>query len=230
MRQMLANYVRLPFSKDSIPGALMEAILSHIHGGEVLNTYDFVDVIQHESRCGWQVKSTKAGTPVTWKRAKIPNALELIDASEKSDQGLQDLGDAIIEFCNEHAMASMQRYDLAEIGYSRLIVRKDGRVTYFERRLCSRSAPSVFDPAEFIWQWSAPKKTVKKEQLPALHGSHRQTGKKWWAWHGRGENQLHFSGESVWWPSENDPHAFSFQLPPDGDKLSFNQFMNLLQG
>ena len=38
--------------------------------GEVLGTYDFVDVIKRGSKCGWQVKSTKESTPVTWKRAK----------------------------------------------------------------------------------------------------------------------------------------------------------------
>jgi hypothetical protein len=229
MRRMLANYVRLPFSQDSIPGALMESVLSHVRGGGVLNTYDFVDVIRPESRCGWQVKSTKATTPVTWKRAKIPNALELIEASEQSEQGLQVLGDAIIDFCNEHALVSMSKYDLDEIGYSRLIARNNGQVTYFERLLCSQDAPYVFNPAEFTWQWSTPKRTIIKEQLPALHGTNRTTGKKWWAWHGRGEDQLHFSGESVWWPAEDHPHAFSFQLPSADDKLSFSQFMSLLQ-
>ena len=43
MRQMLVNYVRLPFSSDSIPGALTESALAHVRGGEVLRTYDFVD-------------------------------------------------------------------------------------------------------------------------------------------------------------------------------------------
>ena len=229
MRRMLANYVRLPFSQDSIPGALMESVLAHVHAGTVLNTYDFVDVTRPGSRCGWQVKSTKAATPVTWKRAKIPNALELIEASEQSEQGLQELGDAIIEFCNDHAQASMSKYDLDEIGLSRLIVRKNGHVMYYERLLCSHDTPYIFDPAAFSWRWSTPKKTVVKEQLPALHGTHRKTGKKWWAWHGRGEDQLHFSGESVWWPDENDPHTFSFQLPSAENKLSFRQFMGLLQ-
>ena len=229
MRRMLANYVRLPFSQDSIPGALMESVLSHVRGGGVLNTYDFVDVIRPESRCGWQVKSTKAKTPLTWMRAKIPNALELIEASEQSERGLQVLGDAIIEFCNEHALASMSKYKLDEIGYSRLIVHNNGQVTYFERLLCSQNTPYVFNPAEFTWRWPSPKRTTKKEQLPALHGMNRTTGKKWWAWHGRGEDQLHFSGESVWWPAEDHPHAVSFQLPLAEDKLSFSQFMSLLQ-
>ena len=229
MRRMLANFVRLPFSRDNIPGALMESVFSHVHGGIVLNTYDFVDVILPGSRCGWQVKSAKAGTPLTWKRAKIPNSAELIGASEGSEEGLQALGTAIIEFCNEHARASMERYHLDEIGYARLIVHKNGRVTYFEKLLCSTDSPHVFDPAEFSWKWSIPKTTITKEQLSALHGTHLPTGKKWWAWHGRGENQLHFSGESVWWPAKDNPHSFSFELPSPTDRLSFDQFMSLLQ-
>ena len=211
----------------NIPGQLMESILAHVREAIVLNTYDFVDVVDIKEGLGWQVKSTKAGTPVTWKRAKIPNALDLIEVSRESDGGLQLLGDSIIEFCNDHARASLDTYQLKEIGYSRLVMRKNGYATYFERPLCSQDRPDPFDPSEFTWSWSTPKKSVKKEQLPALHGINRSTGKKWWAWHGLGENQLHFSGESAWWPREGDPHAFSFQLPADEDKLSFNQFMDL---
>lgn len=230
MRQMLVNYVRLPFSSDSIPGALTESALAHVRGGEVLRTYDFVDVISTETRRGWQVKSTKAGTPVTWKRAKIPNAQEMIAESRKSDAALKALGEAVIRFCNDHALASMEKYNLDEIGYSRLIVHKDGRVTYFEHLLCSQKFPEIFDPNEFTWRWSTPKKTSGKEQLPALHGVKTNTRRKWWAWHGLGENQLHFSGESVWWPATNDPNMFSFHLPPPENKLSYRRFVTLFQG
>lgn len=230
MRQMLVNYARSPFSQGSIPGALMESALAHVRGGMVLNTYDFVDVISDDLRRGWQVKSTKETTPVTWKRAKIPSAVELIAASRQSDAGLQALGDAIIEFCNEHARASVEKYNLEEIGYSRLIVHKNGQVTYFERLLYSNEYPDIFNPKEFTWQWSTPKRTAVKEQLPALHGSNVQTGQKWWAWHGQGENQLHFSGESAWWPTPDDLHTFSFYLPQPENKLSYDQFVALLQG
>ena len=81
----------------------MGGVLAHVRGGRVLNTYDFVDVIRTEDGCGWQVKSTKATTPVTWKRAKIPDAVSLIEQSNRSAGGLQALGDAIMEFCNRHA-------------------------------------------------------------------------------------------------------------------------------
>ena len=229
MRQMLVNYVRLPFSSDSIPGALMESALAHVRGGKVLRTYDFVDVISAETRRGWQVKSTKAGTPVTWKRAKIPNAQGMIAESMKSDAALQALGDAVIKFCNDHAHASMEKHNLDEIGYSRLMVHKNGQVTYFERLLCSQERPEIFDPSKFTWRWSKPKKTSGKEQLPALNGINIETDKKWWAWHGLGENQLHFSGESVWWPATNAPHTFSFRLPPREDKLSYSRFITLFQ-
>ena len=229
MRDTLTNSVRMPFSQGGIPGALVESVFAHVRGASVLNTYDFVDVVNTESHCGWQVKSTKASTPVTWKRAKIENSAQLIEQSTKSAEDLQALGDAIINFCNEHALASMEKYALNEIGYSRLIIHKNGRVTYFERLLCTKDKPLLFEPQNFVWQWSEPKKTRVKEQLPALHGTNIKTEEKWWAWHGRGENQLHFSGESLWWPDENSQHMFSFDLPLDEDKLSFEQLNELLK-
>jgi len=141
--RILQNYARLPFSPINIPGGVMEGVLGHVRRGEVLRTYDFVDVVNRESRLGWQIKSTLAGTPVTWKRAKIPERIELIAASEKSDDGLQSLGDAIIGFCNRHAEESIKLYALKEIGYARLVIHEDGRVMYFERRLCTRANPQI---------------------------------------------------------------------------------------
>ena len=227
LQRILANYVRLPATGTNIPGQLMESILAHVRGGAVLHTYDFVDVIHRQTSCGWQVKSTKVTTTVTWMRAKIPNARELIEASHQSESGLQALGDAIMEFCNDHARASMHKYELRQLGYSRLILHPNGQVTYFERLLRSRDGPDIFDPADFTWQWSTPKKTEKKEQLSALHGIHRATHKDWWAWHGLGENQLHFKGEPTWWPHD-DQHRLSFQLPSDKERLSFEQLIALL--
>ena len=78
----------------------MKVLIALVHQGEVLDTYDFVDVIQRERRIGWQVKSTMEKTPVTWKRAKIANKDALVAASRESTEGLQALGDAIIAFCN----------------------------------------------------------------------------------------------------------------------------------
>ncbi len=230
MRDFLSNFARMPFSQGNIPGALVEAVFAHVRDGSVLNTYDFVDVIHPEAHCGWQVKSTKSSTPVTWKRAKLENSTELIAKSYESPDDLQALGNAIMNFCNEHARASMEKYELSEIGYSRLIIHKDRRVTYFERLLCSEDRLLVFDPNDFVWEWSEPKRTRTKEQLPALHGTNIKTEEKWWAWHGRGENQLHFSGESAWWPDEDDPHKFSFELPSEEDKISFEQLSELLNG
>ena len=228
MQRILASCVRLPVLQENIPGSLMESVLSHVRGGDVLGTYDFVDVIDPKTRLGWQVKSTKVGTPVTWKRAKIPNAVELTEASYQSKDGLQALGNSIIKFCNNHARESLEKYELSEIGYSRLILRKNGQATYYERLLCSQDKPDIFEPSEFFWRWSKPKKTKGKEQLPALHGFHRETCAKWWAWHGRGENQLHFSGESTWWPGNNDPQMFTFQLPTQERKLSFENLLALM--
>lgn len=228
LSDILTKYARLPFSSTGIPGAVLEGTLAHVQGAEVLRTYDFVDVIKRQTRCGWQVKSTMAATPVTWKRAKIPDSLELIAASEASLEGTQALGNAIIKFCNDHAIESLRNYDLNEIGYSRLIVFPDGRARYFERLLCTKETPNIFDPSEFEWRWSKPKKVVKKEQLPALHGIHRPTGRKWWAWHGRGENQLHFSGESSWWPTASDPHVTAFSFPLSAERIELEKFIELL--
>ncbi len=93
--KLLQNYVRLPFSPINVPGAILEGILGHVRRAEVLRTYDFVDVMDRHRRIGWQIKSTLAGTPVTWKRAKIPERDRLIRLSERSPEGLQALGDAI---------------------------------------------------------------------------------------------------------------------------------------
>lgn len=198
IEKTLTGYLKLPFSGDSVPGALLEEVVANIRNGKVLNTYDFVDVLNIKNKVGWQVKSTKASTPVTWKRAKIPNSKKLIENSYNTAKDMQLLGDSIINFCNGHAIESMQTYGLDVLGYARLIVHKDNKITYFERVLCTKEEPNIFNKNDFIWNWSTPKKTIKKEQLPALHAINIHTKEKWFAWHGLGENQLHFSGEKVW--------------------------------
>jgi len=222
---VLSGYLRLPFSGVSIPGAVVENVIATVRLGEVLNTYDFVDVINESAKVGWQVKSTKAATPVTWKRAKIPDANRLIRESEASAEGCQNLGNAILHYCNAHAKASLNLYKLQEIGYSRIVVHDD-RITYFERLLCDHQNPDIFDETQFEWHWSTQKLAKKKEQLSALHGYHKETGCKWFAWHGRGENQLHFSGESNWWPT-TDEHTIEFSFP--STRLSYHQFSELLK-
>lgn len=188
---------------------------------------------------GWQVKSTKSLIPLTWKRAKIRNSNALITESEKSAEGCQKLGDAIIDFCNAHAVESLDTYDLNEIGYSRLIMFEDNTAIYFEKLLCSKQNPLIFNKQDYTWKWSTQKLTTKKEQLTALHGVNIKTNKKAFAWHGRGENQLHFSGEFDWWPKIETPtefgemkfskdfHAIKFKLSPekvDWEKLT--EFLN----
>lgn len=228
IEKILTRYIRLPFTVSTIPGAIMEGVLAHVRDGRVLQTYDFVDVVKTDAGFGWQVKSTKECTPVTWKRAKIPNAEELIAESQRSPAGRQELGNAIINFCNQHALESLESYRLDQIGYARLLIRDDGSITYFERLLCTRANPQIFNPHDFEWKWSTPKKTVRKEQLCALHGISRRTGEKWWAWHGLGENQLHFSGERNWWPTRNG-HAITFRFPTEREKISLEDFSALLE-
>jgi hypothetical protein len=222
--ELLQNYFRLPFATASVPGAFAETVVARVRNGKVLNTYDFADVIAQQGGYGWQVKSTKIDTPVTWKRAKIPNAAALIEASHRSEDGVQALGRAVIDFCNQHVHESMARYKLHEIGYARVLVRA-GDFIYFERLLLDDPSGLLFDPADFVWHWSEPKRTQKKEQLPALHGYHRETKKKWWAAHLLGENQLHFSGEDVWWPPVGDEHHIVLPRPDDATRLSFEDFV-----
>ena len=230
IEKLLTLYLRLPYSGKTVPGAVMEDIIAHVHNGRVFSTYDFVDVVSGNGKCGWQVKSTLEKTPVTWKRAKIPNKEYLIEMSRQSSEGLQELGNAIIDFCNLHAKESIETYGLDEIGYARLIVHEDDRMTYFEKQLCTKEHPEIFLPENFKWKWSSAKKTVVKEQLQALHGFHTRYGKKWWAWHGLGENQLHFSGESMWWEQlQTSPqNCFTCRKPAQADKLSFGCLLDLL--
>lgn len=207
----------------------MEAVLAHVRGGKVLNTYDYIDVHHADNRVGWSVKSTKATTPLTWKRAKIANKAALIEASRRSTKGVQALGDAIINFCNTHAQESIDVYNLDAIGYARLILFPDGKIHYFEKLLCTRKSPVIFKPSDFTWRWSVQKEGGKKEQLSALHGFHTPSGQRWWAWHGLGENQLHFTGERAWWPAHSDPHAISFNFPSDDKKISLERLTELLE-
>lgn len=222
---ILTGYLRVPFARNNVPGELVENVIGFVRNGDVLNTYDFVDVINTHEKVGWQVKSTKALTPVTWKRAKIPNSNELIKESERTKEGTQRLGNAIIRFCNENIKRSMEKHSLEEIGFSRLIVHASGKLTYFEKLLCSLEQPEVFYEDDFSWEWPSPKETVIKEQLPALHGWHTPTQKKWFAWHGRGENQLHFSGEKYWWPTTG-ANKIEFNFPET--RLSQEEFMKIL--
>lgn len=231
LQNILIGYLRLPFAADSVPGSLMEHILGTIRHAKVLNTYDFIDVYDDKQNIGWQVKATKDSTPITWKRAKIPNEQILIENSRNSklsetdrNLALQKLGNAIINFCNEHIQHSFDTYNLDEIGYARLIV-KQHELIYFEKLLCTKNQPILFQPDEFKWYWSIPKQSTKKEQLPALHGIHIPSNNKWFAWHGLGENQLHFNGEKTWW--ENNSHnKIIFPFPKN--RLTQKEFFNLL--
>lgn len=234
----LTAYMKIPyFQDDAIPGQIMEKIISLVRGASQLATYDYVDVVR-EGQYGWSVKSTKEDTPLTWKRAKIENSDALIKASEIDANGLKVLGDAIIDFCNKHAEESIEKYHLDEIGYARLIMFQDGTAVYFEKLLCTKQSPIIFNKNDYSWNWSVQKQTKKKEQLSALHGTNIRSGKKAFAWHGRGENQLHFSGEGDWWPTVSKPsidgqinfsadgHAMAFKLPES--KVDWDALVNFL--
>lgn len=235
----LQAYMTIPyFQDDSIPGKIMEKIVELVHKAEQLPTYDYVDVVKRNSY-GWSIKSTKDSTPLTWKRAKIANRNNLIQESLLSEKGLKHLGDKIIDFCNEHARESLTKFNLTEIGYARLIVFEDNSAIYFERMLCNQNNPNIFNKDDYVWSWSIQKEGTKKEQLSALHAKNIHTNKKAFAWHGQGENQLHFSGEKDWWPKveipksieefnfSSDYHAIAFRLP--SDKVDWDKLVNFLK-
>ena len=209
--------LRLPFFQ-SLPGAVLEEILAHVYRGKRPGTYDFADVVSEDTHTGWQVKSTRVNTPVTWKRAKLPNKKPLIEASQKSTSGAQVLGDAIIDLCNHSAIESVRKYGLKKLGYARLVDYMDGRLMYFERELPISGL--LFDPKDFTWSWSTAKKTSKKEQLSAFHGFHTASRRPWFAWHGLGENQLHFKGESAWWPENGTATSRNFDRAGEVLKLA----------
>lgn len=230
--EIVKGYARTPLAQDSIPGSLMEGILASVRGSERLNTYDFIDVYSEKLKVGWQVKSTKDSTPVTWKRAKIANSQELISEARQSKFGLQKLGDAIIDYCNSHVEESIRIYKLDCIYYSRLVLfekNNEREVLYFEKLLCTKDDPVIFKSQDFVWDWSAQKNTVKKEQLSALHGKNINTRTKWFAWHGLGENQLHFTGEKAWWPNQENTNCIRFKLSDVNEQIDLNQFFDILK-
>lgn len=206
----------------------MEAVLAYVRGASVRRTYEFIDVLDSINSMAWQVKSTRFDTPLTWKRAKITDSASLIVESENDPYKQQLLGNMIIDFCNRNIMESMQVHNLDTIGYSRLIIHNDCEVEYFERLLCTRSTPYVFDPRQFAWKWGFEHPEGKKERLRSLQGYDVVTGDKWWSWHGRGENQLHFNGERYWWPSNGGQgQSVQFKFPSFTDRMSFDEFNNM---
>lgn len=227
LTRVLSSYLRLPVAENEIPGAILESVLGHVRQADRLKNYDYVDVVDPRNRIGWSIKSTRQSTPLTWKRAKLPGKDMLIGASETSTEGCQALGNAIIGFCNDHVAQSIAKYHLRQVGFARLILRDDGSALYYEKLIATDSSPRVFEPDDFTWHWSAQKAGKGKEQLSALHGYHKN-GDKWWAWHGRGENQLHFSGERHWWPGDADAHSAAFKLPSREQRLSFDDLARLI--
>lgn len=222
---ILEAYLRLPFSQG-IPGAVLEHALAHVRGGMVLPTYDFVDVVDEEKGLGWQVKSTMARSPLTWIRAKLPNKDDLILESHGPAIGPQSLGNAIIKHCNDHIARSLEEFNLNQLFYARLIRYKDDRFLYFERPLTLDSQSRLFVPEDYYWRWAEPKVTKSKQQLPALHGFESASGKPAFAWHGRGENQLHFKAERTWWPEGGSPNSISFSRPDS--RMSVSELIDFL--
>ena len=213
----LIAYASLPYFEGSLPGNVFEQLFAFVREAKRLDTYDYIDVFDEKTKSGWQNKSTLAGTPLTWKRVKIADKASMMGFGDT-----QTLGDKIIDFCNENVKSSFDKYNLESVGYSRLIL-SGNSFSYFERILCTKDDPRVFRSSDFEWRWSTPKSSKKKEQLPALHGFHKLSGDRWFAWHGKGENQLHFNGEKHWIA---DADHTSFEIP--SQKLTLNRLKELI--
>ena len=56
LQQVLFMCLRLPFSHGAIPGRVLEEAFAHVRLGKVLHTYDFVDVVNTDEKCGWAAK------------------------------------------------------------------------------------------------------------------------------------------------------------------------------
>ena len=210
---MLGIYHRLPFAAEGvIPGIIVENVLAQARGMKRLGKYDFVDVLSKEDRVGLQVKSSKAGSPLTWQRAKVDRATEKRQASKEFPEAAQVLGAEILDYINRHMLKDLDAHDIDEIGYARLVVTKS-EAFYFETKLIDRANPILFDPKKFTWEWAMDRK-ASKEQRGSL-SAYDNKDVKWFSWHT--ENQLHFNNEKVWWPKPGDPHRVDFSLR--GEKI-----------
>lgn len=221
----LKAYLKLPVaSGDRVPGEDFEKIVAAAINGEALGKKDFVDVLTFDKRWGKQTKSGIYGNNIIWKRAKIDNSEQLVLESKNSISAAQQLGKLLIDQCNEHIIDSINKYNLDGITYSRLIIKEPDILEYFEKFLCTKNDPIVFESKDIYWKWSNTKKSLKKEYLPALHGINIKTGETIWQWNGLGDNQLNFPGEKLWWPKNRT----IFTFPNDNEKVSFEKLLVLL--
>lgn len=213
----LTTYTRIPFiEENAIPGNIMENAVSIARNGTQLPCYGFIDVIN--DNIGWQVKSSRKKSPLTWGQVKAPsNLLQSKDAIA--------LGNHLINSINESSIAAMEKFNLETIGYARLIVYPNNHAVYFEKELSNRTNPIIFNPKTYLWSWSNCTRKSNKETKPSLVGINTITGMREFSWHCLSGSQLHFDAEYQWWPkikipkSEDDVifsskhHAISFMLP-----------------
>lgn len=218
--ELVQGYFKLPISEDTIQGDFFEKIIAEARNAKRLNTYEFIDVVDEKNKVAWQVKSTKEKTPLTWKRVKLKDSKKLIEESFQSFEKTQELGELIINFCNLNAKESIDKYNLKEIGFSRIISNLDGTLSYYEKILCTKENPIIFNKDNYIWKWSEQKTNGKKEMLKSLQGFDKITGLKMFSWHGQGENQLHFVGDK-YWLKENIDKVMTIKKPNDKRSMDF---------
>lgn len=185
-------YQSLPFFDGSVPGKILETLVAFAFQGRVLNTLDFVDVVS--GKVGWQVKSIKAGSDVTWKRVTIANPEFLLELSYEEPAFL---GRYLIDICNDHIFDSFVKYGLEDIRYIKAEIHPSN-VVLVEKSIVTNDSIVAFDHDDFYWHWTEPKHRNNKELLPSFSGFHKETNSKWFSWNGLGDNQFRFTYEKVW--------------------------------
>ena len=244
IKQTLCSYHMLPFSGTRIPGDVLEGVLAHVRGGDLLGKYDFVDVLQRSEGVGWQVKSTRHRSPLTWMRADFRRRSELVaEADAERDEGrkrelVQALGDSVIEYANASIRDSFTKYGLQQVMFCHLVLMPENRAMYYEKLLAVEGEEELFRATDFMLSWREPRPGRANrnadpddpgaaEQLPSLRGRHVPTDQDWFAWYGRKGGQLHFLlEEKIWWPPESGAHRIDFDLP--AERFKMDEAMDML--
>jgi len=211
IEECIKCYLTTPFSSMAKLGNELEDIIAYVRGGVVNSAFSFADVII--DRVGWQIK-TSSSYVIIWKRISFPNQTDLI---EKSKINPQELGNMLLNNCNEHVEKCAIKYNLDLFVYSRLITSKNGMFSYFERPVDK----ILFSPEMFYWKWG------ERNDYPTFAGYHVVTGEKWFSWSGMKDNQFRFMGEHNWHLTDNHPNKHTFHVDMK-NKMSFGEYKTLL--
>ena len=235
----IIKYFNAPFSRENVPGPVLEEIIEECKGWPALGGIDFVDNLSPNGNCGVQCKSGSTRRwsleknkwlfrQRPWGRITIPLSKRiLIDESYINPILLQELGDSVIDTFNDKIKFSIEKYNLDEIGYIGLVFNPNSTFQYYERSICLRNNPILFDKKDFRWEWSIPK---KETDSPVLKGINIKTNQVWVRWKAHGDTQLDFMGAEFW--VTDDSLRLTFTAKNDGkdyylDNLNIIENLNI---